>query len=1115
MAWHDVLLQASAAGQGRAVIRLLESALARQTDDWRWRFLLAEARLRTGDYAIAEKLLREIEVAAPADASTLPVAEGEHDPGETASPSLFSGVSYGSGAAHGAGAAFARRNRHSFEIRQVMQQIAAGLNGVAAIASAQFIFPTYEEYQPQRYLPRNPAEAADAALVMRSILAEQSGRGAEFVTELRGSSAKLPRAERVARLALVQAPDPLLEELTAESTTPSGDEAVNAVCLEVTLDLGKSMTPVLGGADVDTTKLISLMKAFLPREKHPDTLLLGKMQLSRLWKRAGRDKEAGDVAREALGEWTTLPADDRYEIFEFALENGDPEHAEAVLAAMADDHRRAGAAFADYVLVSEQVRLASGFAVQKAGDTRVARYLTAAVRDSYDFASANLSHLALMESRSAFHQAQEFPYGSRIIGEGRLETWSEAFGIASQQGQVAALNTAFAEDARQLPPAQSVQARLAGICFSWWANDRDAAIRAALDLAAAHHDDELDLLAGSMLAEVGRYAEARKMFEQISASHREIAADKTVRLLNLARAQKDNDGARALALQLVAFPLSSSDRSVLQGILTELDLKGHATELVDKQRAKEQGAYYSGKMGSVQQLQREVQARDSSAAVELARAILARVSPLGNSSAERFPRRSAIDALARFKVLTDYTGPLETQLAAEPKSMETLLRLAEALEHADPARSVELYRRAVDLAPDDLSLQIHLGNVLANSRRADEAVLVWEAAFAKDPEAILTVEFYPIFSGFKAAGAMDRLGAVLLKAPPQGNPLENLAFGFRDASNWYQQVATAVRDEKKLPEAIDLWKASLARARAEKTSAYVESSTLPLLVPALVEAGRQDEAEEELEDYFFPAPPPRPALGYVVRSVQRNWTELTFGSGGREEPRGIAVMRLAQPAGALDLLRAKAVAVAAAHPEDPDRLLVLLIDSLRRDPTQLEALRKEFDDVIGSAPSPDGSGTPKRLEAAGPGIAVSLPNPWNPTTGSILRAIAQVLAEWPEGRPLALHVYETTPDIRAVSPGWIKLHRAEIALSIPDKDAACRALREWLSGGDRNPSVLGRIDEEQQLSAVDLMSRAGMNGEAVALLKKIQATGDMQNRSDLKKRLEELTSRLKAGAGGD
>ena len=37
----------------------------------------------------------------------------------------------------------------------------------------------------------------------------------------------------------------------------------------------------------------------------------------------------------------------------------------------------------------------------------------------------------------------------------------------------------------------------------------------------------------------------------------------------------------------------------------------------------------------------------------------------------------------------------------------------------------------------------------------------------------------------------------------------------------------------------------------------------------------------------------------------------------------------------------------AAHPQDPEKFLVLLIDALRRDPAQLGALSKAFDEAIG------------------------------------------------------------------------------------------------------------------------------------------------------------------------
>ncbi|MEI9894719.1 MAG: hypothetical protein WDN28_12725 [Chthoniobacter sp.] len=241
--WHDVLLPAAAAGQGEAVGKLLETGLARHADDWRLRFLLAEARLRTGDLAATDTLLRQVESATvPAAAlppTTLPDAEVDRSP----EGGLSSGIAYSSGTGRSLGSEFARRNVHGFDIRQIVAQIAAGLKGVHAIAPASRGFPDYYGFQTEKYLPKTPVAAADAALLVRSILAQQQGRGDEFVAELQRSLKNQPRAERLARFSLVQALDPLLQEIAAEAASPSSDDAVRADCFEVLMSLTAELSP--------------------------------------------------------------------------------------------------------------------------------------------------------------------------------------------------------------------------------------------------------------------------------------------------------------------------------------------------------------------------------------------------------------------------------------------------------------------------------------------------------------------------------------------------------------------------------------------------------------------------------------------------------------------------------------------------------------------------------------------------------------------------------------------------------------------------------------------------------------------------------------------------------
>jgi hypothetical protein len=57
------------------------------------------------------------------------------------------------------------------------------------------------------------------------------------------------------------------------------------------------------------------------------------------------------------------------------------------------------------------------------------------------------------------------------------------------------------------------------------------------------------------------------------------------------------------------------------------------------------------------------------------------------------------------------------------------------------------------------------------------------------------------------------------------------------------------------------------------------------------------------------------------------------------------------------------------------------------------------------------------------------------------------------------------------------------------------------------------VDAAQELSAADLLGRAGMAAEAATWLKKVQAVGDSQNRPEFKLRVEELTHRAALLAG--
>jgi len=1082
MPWHGVLLQAGAATRGRATTRLLETCLAKKPDEWRLRFLLAEARILAGDITAAEKYLRELEAAAPT--RTTPALQG---PEKDVPDSFYAdGVMYASGVAHHLAADFARRNIRGLAFRQELAEVGNALYGLSlsSMSKPSLFLP------PPTNLPQTPAEAADAALVIRSVLAQQEGHGAEFITELQATLSKLPRAERIARLSLVQALAPLLQELTAESSAPSGDEQTHAAALEVLLCLASENYPGMDQVDVEPAALSSLLKAFLSREKTPDTFVFGRIALSGVLRRAGQEKEAADIARQALDQWEALPATRRFLALQFALRIGDTEHAGTILEAMVEGAKRENPALSASGFSGLMMNLAEAIAEQKPDDPRIVKWLAAALHDTFAIDPVKFDDPVLRRTRGILQAAQKFPYGGRLVARPSW-TWFPIFDIAEAWGKGATLRTAAAQQARELPPTQKLQARLAGICLSWWAKDRDGAIRDAIDLATSSGNEEVHLFAGSMLADVGRYDEARREFEKVSSTDNDIASDKIARLLLLARAQKDTERIQSLAVQLAGLRLSYSDRTALEKIMKEVGLKTEAAVLHATAETASAAAFNTGIAGAVQQFQKELLARNLTTAIDMARRILTRIPPSGNTSTDRYYRRTALDTLRRGNLLDDYTQKLNAQLAADPKSLETLLRLAEA---SDRHTAVTFYRRATELSPDDLSLQLRLGQALANDQHPAEAVQIWEAVAAQDSQAILGDDFHSYFDGFKAAGQLDRLGAVLSKTTPV-NPVSTLSFGPRDVTAYYQMVAQALSAEGKLNEAIQVWEAALTQAQAGRNSAYQQSTILRALIPILLQANRKDDAVRELENYFVP-PRPHPALGYPRDRFLKNWSEING-----EDFQGTEVMRLAVTTGALDALRAKAhsAAATAAHSYSPERILVLLIDIFQRDPEQLASMRKDFDEILDRLKPAGAAEIPHRVTADGALGTLRIREPWSPQTIRNLRALAKPLAEWPEGRELALHVLEKTPEFSGAYTGALCLSRAKLALSLSKKEAATQALQDWLFSNENPTSAIGGLDAEQQLTAAELLTSVGMTSDAATVLRRLEVADEFR---DLHQRLK-------------
>ncbi|MEI9894717.1 MAG: hypothetical protein WDN28_12715 [Chthoniobacter sp.] len=188
-----------------------------------------------------------------------------------------------------------------------------------------------------------------------------------------------------------------------------------------------------------------------------------------------------------------------------------------------------------------------------------------------------------------------------------------------------------------------------------------------------------------------------------------------------------------------------------------------------------------------------------------------RASAAGSPSSRGLLSPAGVRGLRKFNALTDYTDELTQQLAAQPESAALVLRLAEAFERTNPAKSLEYCRRLVQLTPRDAAAHARLAQQLVTARKMDEAVGVWKTAFALDPQVLFGLRFLPHRERIQGHEAVECAGRDAPASAAAGNPLEGLAFGVPDVSDRFDQVARELQQEGKVDEAIQVWRASLVR----------------------------------------------------------------------------------------------------------------------------------------------------------------------------------------------------------------------------------------------------------------------------------------------------------------
>ncbi len=1086
IAWREVLLKFHGAGAGAALAETLRASLERRADDWRGRLTLAELQLGLGDSAGAERWLWEIFAMPPE--TPAPVA-----PSTTAVVSANPGGAYYPGVRNGAWSKYQQRLNRGSELRQNLSQIFAGQN--AGMSRGR---RGYRSGYVSGGTGAQPAlgsldEARDAAIIYLATLAQQQERGATFLTELEKRMAGASRTERLVTYSLVWAREQLQHAIESEAAQPSGDADLDAYCLHILI----SMAQQDGRRKSLEARELALIETFSQRERRPREMLVGKMTYYHVLTQAGRVEEANKIADAALAQAETAGIDALPLVFGFAIQREAFDVAEKALPRLLAASQQPAQAALKQQISWYQFSLATGLLQKKETASRGVQMFADILQESYQprlpTSLAALSPYARRNYRSAWREGQQFPYPNRYFDDARIQRWRQIFDRLKAADALGELKEHLNRQIQSLPGDQTVYTQLVRACFWWWDDAKGDAIREVSQLARELKDDDLRMMLSAMLTEVGQPAEALAALEQVTATSGDLAIDKQVRMLVLARAANDLDRAKQIALSLAGQRLDVNDEQQVISVLQQLGLKEKVEEL-NKRRA---GVRAPGsRIRLEEQLQQQVSAKNGKEAVALARAILAR-DPLATlRQGGDYPRQQALDALRTFKTLDAYRAELEKQLAEAPSSVRAVYLLAEASGREDPAKALGYYRKLVELKPTDTTFQLLLATLLASNKQPDEAMRIWEALLARDPEPVLQNSFSQVMEIYRTSKQMPRLGAALLKLPKRPASLAGMVSsgGGQDHSNSFNEVAVELQREGRVAEAIQLWR--VAMADADERRSGTQWNLLPPLVAALIEVGDQAGAATEIERFFFPEAKPKPLLGFEFAGQTQSWLQANSINNGRMDFPAMGLLRLARQAGALERLREKAVTSAAGGSE-ADGQLALLIDAQRRDAATLDDMATRARAALQLA-----------IERRD---TLSL---------QVMQCLAQELREWPEGRRLALelmlddhkgfHRLQYDGDRVTCAP-----QAAELAVELGDNETARSVLREWQA--DLQKQVAANrfgSDYRQQFPVMELMARVGLADEAHALAKTMRASSQLKKDSSAQQKFEDFDNRLALLTGG-
>ena len=1110
--WRMAMAKVQKEGAAASLNTALENALRQRPDDFVGRMTLAEIQIALGNSELAKRALGEVR-RMPKPAQTSPVP-----PPAAKSPMMGMRFNPFGGQVSPITQRIyaAQMAQQSFEELLQSQQASSGYGGRYGhgFYRRSYFGRGYYGGMPgmQPVAPPAPTfeETRDKALVYLAAIAVRENKAEAFLAELEKELAaqNADRKERFLCFSLVQARDLIWKEIQAQADAPAGGNELDELCLEY---LPQYFMNGPNGPSPESAKAAALLEKFGTRiaKADPKRAFMLSMMNYGIQKQFGNKEEAKKLLPGLLEKLDETQPDQLQFALSAAIEEGELERAEQYLSktlALQKKNKTPGLGNSYWIKSS----LAQAYLKKK--DTKnAARIYAESFQESLPVkpGGTNPAFGGMFfgggfgggRFRGTGNYLPPVPYPNRYIDDQRLNLLRQTFQALKPQNALEPFLDAL--DKMDVPKEIKIYPQLALVDLKWLDDKKEASLKDAQALLADNPDDEVRLLVAGMLSELKKNPDAIALLDQITTRQGDVYKRAQQMMLKFAKTEKDTDNARKAVLRLVSLRPPRDEINQLLPDLKELGLTEKA-EQIEKQITRTTVTNPNDMNRMVNLLQGYMNEKKETEALGLAQTILGQ-DPLANPQNNDWARRTALDALERFKKLDGYIADLEKQAAMTPDSVRVCMLVAEAWAVKDVKKAPEWFKKVIALKPGDSRLKWRLIESMRNRDQNDEAFKMCQEMLEKEPQLLFENNF-DFIGSYTQAKKLPELAQIVLKqdATPSTSGLsinsgndQRPYFCNRlgqDLRNLYKGSDAAVKDPATLELAAKVWLKGIELTNEE--NAYQMFDIRNNLINALAELGRKEEALQQADAFYFPPAPKKQAVLGMNRGYSSySWMNSTTSNGsGMVDYPGLAPLRIIERLGGLaDLLKK---VEAKSDKDESMKALALMIRLRQRDPKLLSDIPK----LLAETP------------AANPFMPGMLNN------GTFLRVISRDLAAWPQARRLSLDVLIAAKKRADLNPQntyetlGVRQQLFTQALDLGETEIARATAKEYVDSVLTN-ITMGNFNNEQTFGFIRSLLDLDMTAEAEKLLTTIKTSQQARNNTYMLRQLAPIEAELALAKG--